>query len=260
MIGVKDMRIIAAIKGRTIIAVAATLITVAILLSVLYTPNIETFASSRKLPVYGVQTEEKKVALTFDAAWGADKTSAIMDILEQYGAKGTFFLVGFWVDEYPEKVKEIVERGHLIGNHSDNHLHMSGISAEQLNLEINNTTDKICTITGVRPLYFRAPFGEYDNALIGAVEENGMQAVQWSIDTLDWKGISGGKIADRVISNVKEGSIVLSHNNSDHILEALPIILEGLKVKGLKAVTLDELVLKNNYRIDVNGTQIPLTA
>lgn len=217
---------------------------------------VPTAAANKKLPIYAVATEEQKVALTFDAAWGADKTRQIMDELEKFGVKGTFFLVGFWVDKYPELVKEIHERGHLIGNHSTNHLHMSKISQPEMEQEINLTSEKIEAIIGEKPAYFRAPFGEYDNKMIEFSQQSGFQVIQWDVDTLDWKGISGGQIADRVNKRVKAGSIILCHNNSDHIVEALPIILTGLKNKGLTAVRLDELVMKDGYHIDNNGLQI----
>lgn len=217
---------------------------------------IPTAASTKKLPVYAVKSTEGKVALTFDAAWGADKTSAIMDIFEQYGYKGTFFLVGFWIDNYEGKVKEINTRGHLIGNHSSSHLHMSRLSEKEMEQEILETSQKIEKIAGYKPSYFRAPFGEYNNKLIEVAERNGIQVIQWDVDTLDWKGLSGGEIADRVLSKVKDGSIILCHNNSDHIIEALPLILTGLKNKKLTPVRLDGLVMKDGYYMDTNGTQI----
>lgn len=214
------------------------------------------FSGKKKLPVYYVSTEESKVALTFDAAWGADKTSKIMDILDEYGVKATFFLVGFWIDAYPDKVKEINERGFLIGNHSTNHPHFNSLSESRIADEISVTNKKITDITGIEVKYFRAPFGEYDNRLIEYTEKNSMKCIQWDVDTLDWKGLSGGEIASRVMARVKKGSIILCHNNSDHILDALPIILTGLKNKGLTPVRLDELVLDGEYYIDNNGMQI----
>lgn len=244
------------VKKKSVI-IAVILIAIIATLSVLVGSEAAlATANTKLLPIYSVRCPEKKVALTFDAAWGADKTRAIMDELEKYGYKGTFFLVGFWVDKYPEMVQEINARGHLIGNHSTNHLHMSRLSGKQIAEEISITSKKIEVITGYLPTYFRAPFGEYDNKLIKYAQDNGIQVIQWDIDTLDWKGLSGGQIADRVLNRVKEGSIVLCHNNSDHIVEALPIILLGLKNKGFTPVKLDELVYADNYTIDSGGTQI----
>lgn len=246
------------VKKKSVI-IAVILIAIITALSVLVgSESVLATANTKLLPIYSVQCTTKTVALTFDAAWGADKTSKIMDELDKYGYKATFFLVGFWVDKYPDVVQEIHQRGHLIGNHSTNHLHMNKLSEKEIAEEINITSSKINAITGYQPRYFRAPFGEYNNKLIGYARANGVQVIQWDVDTLDWKGLSGGEIASRVLARVKDGSIVLCHNNSDHIVEALPIILLGLQNKGYKPVRLDELVYSNNYIIDSSGKQILL--
>lgn len=247
---------IAIFRKKRVAVVCALVCLIAVLSILVWVPGaVPSAAERRKVPVYGVETGQNVVALSFDAAWGADKTAQIMDILEQYGARGTFFLVGFWVDHYPEMVKEIAERGHVIGNHSTNHLHMAKLDRAKMEEELRLTNEKIAALTGNAPQYFRAPFGEYNNALIETADAMKMQTVQWSIDTLDWKGISGGEIADRVLANVKSGSIILCHNNSDHILEALPLILVGLQNKGLKAVGMDEVVMSSDFTIDANGIQ-----
>lgn len=212
--------------------------------------------STRKLPVYGVDCgEEKKVALTFDAAWGADKTQGILDTLNEYGATGTFFLVGFWVDDYPDMVKKISESGCEIGNHSKNHLQMSKLSAEEIKTELDYVSEKVESLTGKRPEYFRPPYGDYNTKLVEEVEASGMQAIQWSVDSLDWKGLNAQEILSRVTKNVKPGSIILFHNNSDHILEALPLVLAYLQSEGYTAVGMSELVYKDDYYIDNNGIQ-----
>lgn len=209
----------------------------------------------RKIPVYSVDTAENVVALSFDAAWGGDKTLKILDILDEYDVKATFFLVGFWIDAFPDLVKEIHKRGHLIGNHSENHPHFNQLSKEKAEGEISSVNEKVNALIGISPVFFRAPFGEYNNTMMGLLEEKKMIGVQWSVDSLDWKGLSGGQISDRILSKAKNGSIILCHNNSDHILEALPIVLLGLKNKNLRCVRMDEMVLTENYSIDGNGTQ-----
>ncbi len=214
---------------------------------------------NKLLPVYSVRTEENKVALTFDAAWGSDKTEKILDILDRYGAKATFFLVGFWIEKNPELTKEIAKRGHCIGNHSQDHPHLPTLGKEKMEAQIESVNLSLEKLTGKRPLFFRPPFGDYDNVLISTLEEKGMIGIQWEVDSLDWKGISGKEIAERILFRVHSGSIILCHNNSDHILDALPLILLGLKNKGLIAVPMDELVVTENYSIDNNGTQIRLT-
>ncbi|MDR0854737.1 MAG: polysaccharide deacetylase family protein [Christensenellaceae bacterium] len=243
------------LRKKTILTAIAVILLVAVSLSVVIGLGAREAKTERKLPVYAVESGQNAVALTFDASWGAERTSLIMDVLEKYEVKGTFFLTGIWIDAYPDKVKEIAARGHEIQNHSLNHLNMSKLSVTEQIKEIETVNQKIEALTGKKPLYFRPPFGDYDNTLIATVRSLGMQSVQWDIDSLDWKKLSGGQIADRV-SKARDGSVILCHNNSEHIVEALPLILEGLKNKKLKPVTVSELIAVDNYNIDSSGLQL----
>lgn len=250
---------ILSLKKSTLIGVAVVLV-LCVVCGLLV--NTQTFAtvfsnqSTRKIPVYGVDCgEEKLVALTFDAAWGADKTLKILEILEKYDVKATFFLVGFWLDKYPEETKAIAESGCEIGNHSNNHLQMSKLSEEKIKEELAYVNDKVCELTGKTPVCFRAPFGDYDNELIETAAGLGLKTIQWSVDSLDWKGLSATEITSRVTKNVNNGSIVLFHNNSDNILEALPLVLANLINRGYKPVTVSELVYDEDYYVDSNGVQ-----
>ncbi len=211
----------------------------------------------RELPVYCVQTDEKKVALTFDAAWGNEDTETLIEILRQHDARATFFIVGQWVDKYPQSVRALYEAGHEIGNHSDTHPHMSALSSSQIQVELNSCADKIEAITGVRPVVFRPPFGEYDNEVILTSRECGEMPIQWDVDSLDWKELSAIEIYERVIGRVQPGSIVLFHNAAIHTPEALPVILDELERQGYDFVTVPELIYTENYSIDHTGKQIP---
>ena len=186
---------------------------------------------------------------------GSIGSDALCDRLEKYDADGTFFLVGFWIDKYPEETKLIAEKGLEIGNHSNNHLHMSKLQNDEIKKEIESVNVRLQELTGKTPKYFRPPFGEYDNKLLENVAALDMVGVQWSVDSLDWKGLSGEEIAKRVLSRVHNGAIILFHNNSDHVLDALPIILPKLKADGYKCVSVDELVMTENYIIDNRGVQ-----
>ena len=106
------------------------------------------------------------------------------------------------------------------------------------------------------PKLFRPPFGDYNNQLIEVATELGLYTIQWSVDSLDWKGISARQIAERV-QKAKSGDIILCHNNSDHIVEALPLIFQSLQLKGLKFCTIGQLVYTQNYVVDSLGTQKP---
>lgn len=209
----------------------------------------------RKLPIYCVATDEKKISISFDAAWGDEYTEGILDILDQYNVKTTFFLVGFWVDKYPDMVKKIKERGHDVQNHSSTHPHMSRLSADQIVKELNTTGDKIQEITGERPFLFRPPFGDYNNKLIETAKENGYYTIQWDVDSLDWKELGAKPVVDRVTRNVKKGSIVLFHNNAKYVLEYLPLVLERLQKDGYEIVPISQLIIRENYYMDHTGMQ-----
>ena len=209
----------------------------------------------RLVPIYSVETREKKVALTFDAAWGSDKTLKIVDTLNNAGIKGTFFLVGFWIDENKDKVKAISDAGFDIGTHSNTHPKMSVLSTSKMSEELETSISKITNITGKPVKFFRAPFGDYSDSVLNVASGFGLKTIQWDVDTLDWKGLSANEIFNRVKTSVKNGSIILCHNNSEHILEALPLIISFLKEEGYQMVKLSELVYENNYIVDNNGLQ-----
>lgn len=249
---------IVTVKKASIIGAVSLLIAFAVLaaaVGVTDSAGVYFCKSTRKIPVYGVETDKKVIALTFDAAWGADKTQGILDVMGQYGAKGTFFLVGFWIDKYEKETKAIAEAGFDIGNHSRNHLNMPKLSENEIKNEIEYVNDRVFDLTGKKPKYFRAPFGDYSNKLMTSLEELNMVGVQWSIDSLDWKGLSAKQIYERVVPKAKSGDIVLFHNNSDHVLDALPLVLSALKGQGFEFVTLSQLVHTEGYTIDSNGIQ-----
>lgn len=226
-------------------------------ISVKTTKNIvAVFAPTKELPIYSVETPEKKIALSFDAAWGDEYSINILDTLDKYNVKSTFFLVGFWVDKYPEHVKEIVRRGHEIGNHSTTHPNMSQLSLEKILDEINVTGKKIEELTNKKPILFRPPFGDYNDLLIRTLRENGYYTIQWDIDSLDWKELGVQSVVDRVTRNVRNGSIVLFHNNAKYIEEYLPIVIERLQDSGYEIVPISELIHKENFMMDNTGRQI----
>lgn len=212
-------------------------------------------ASKRELPVYCVQRDEKLVALSFDAAWGNEDTRTLIEILGQYGVNATFFVVGDWVDKYPESVRALAEAGNEVMNHSSSHAHFSALSTNEITSDITACNDKIEAVTGVRPTLFRCPYGEYDDHVIRAVNALGMTAVQWDVDSLDWKGIPAGQITRRVLDRVQPGSIVLFHNAAEHTPEALPAILDALIGEGYQIVPISAILLEGDSFIDSTGRQ-----
>ncbi|MBO5495811.1 MAG: polysaccharide deacetylase family protein [Oscillospiraceae bacterium] len=212
-------------------------------------------ASKRSLPVYCVQRDDKTVAISFDAAWGNEDTQTLIDILDRYGVNATFFVVGDWVDKYPESVRALADAGNEVMNHSTSHAHFSKLSHSEIVRDVNLCSDKIEQITGVRPTLFRCPYGEYDDHVIQAVSSLGMTAVQWDVDSLDWKGISADEIQRRVLDRVQPGSIVLFHNAAENTPEALPGILESLIANGYRIVPISQLLLQGDCFIDNTGRQ-----
>ena len=212
-------------------------------------------ASDRQLPIYCVQRDDKTVALSFDAAWGNEDTQELIDILNKYNIHATFFVVGQWVDKYPESFKALSDAGNEVMSHSDDHAHFAQLSADEIKSNIAASNEKIKNITGTEPTLFRCPYGEYNDTVISTVNSMGMSAIQWDVDSLDWKGISASDISDRVLKNVKSGSIVLFHNAAENTPEALPGIIEGLIADGYKIVPVSQILLTGDYTIDNTGMQ-----
>ena len=229
-----------------------------------YPAAVSAYATDRQLPIYCVQRDQKMLSISFDAAWGNEDTQQLIDILGKYNVKATFFVVGSWVDKYPESVKALHDAGHEVMNHSNDHAHMSQLSKEEIIADVEACNDKIEAVTGVRPTLIRPPYGEYDNNVITAIRSIGMEPIQWDVDSLDWKDLPASEIIQRVTSKVQPGSIVLFHNAALHTPEALPSILEKLLQEGYTFVPISQIILPgtygSDYTIDHTGKQIPAIA
>ena len=215
-----------------------------------------TVAEPREIPIYCVDTNEKKVAISFDAAWGNEQTEQLLNILDKYKVKTTFFLVGEWVDKYPDSVKEIAKRGHDVENHSNTHAYMTKISESEMNEEIVKCNEKIQKLTGKYPTLFRPPYGDYNNAVVKAVKSNNMYCIQWDVDSLDWQDPSPQQIVDNITKKLKNGSIVLLHNGATHTPEALPLVIEAILNEGYDIVPISEIIPKGEYQTDQEGKMI----
>ena len=213
----------------------------------------------RKLPIYCVQTEEPKVSVSFDAAWGADDTDELLRILKENDVKATFFLCGYWVEKYPEEVKKIAEAGHDLGNHSATHPHMSQQTPEQIAEELQSCHRNVKELTGVEMELFRPPFGEYDNKVIETAKQNGYYTIQWDVDSLDWKEQGVEAEINQVLNHkhLGNGSILLFHNDAKYTPQALDTILKGIKEKGYEIVPISALIHRGEFEMDHEGRQIP---
>lgn len=221
------------------------------------TTGVFSDVTEKKLPIYSVDRGEEKVcALTFDAAWDDADTDVLIRILEKYNAPSTFFTVGTWVEKYPQSVKKLSDAGHEIMNHSDTHPHIAELSDVKIKEEMKKCSDKIQGVCGVRPILFRGPYGEYTNDVIEEAAAQGMQTIQWDVDSLDWKNLSAEEITQRVVKRVHPGAVVLFHNGAKNMPAALPGILETLKAQGYRFVKASELIYHEEYIIDSTGKQI----
>ena len=212
-------------------------------------------ANQRVLPIYSVERDNKAIALSFDAAWGNEDTQLLIDILNSYNVKATFFLVGDWVDRYPESVKQLYDAGMEIGNHSNTHAHYTKLSTDGITADVSACNEKIHAVTGQSPTLFRCPYGEYDDHVVSAINSMGMHVIQWDVDSLDWKDLSAKEIYERVTSRAAPGSICLFHNAALHTPEALPSIIEYLLSEGYSIVPISQLIYTENYTIDHTGRQ-----
>lgn len=216
-------------------------------------PVLNYATGHRLVPIYYVETQDKKVAFSFDACWGASYTPALLEILKENNIKTTFFLTGFWVEKYPEIVKKIAEEGHEIGNHTYSHPHLNSLSEEQIKIELEKVGNMIFELTEQKPYLFRPPFGEYSNKVITTAQRCNYQTIQWSIDSLDWKELGKEPMVQRVTENLHPGAIILFHNNGTFTAEALPEIINFVKGEGYEIIPISELLYKENYYIDSNS-------
>ena len=212
----------------------------------------------RELPIYCVETKEKKVALSFDAAWGNEDTQKIMKILEKHKVHVTFFMTGGWVEAYPEDVKALYEAGHDLGNHSENHKNMSQLSEEECRQELQKVHDKVKKLTGYDMFLFRPPYGDYDNEVITTARGMGYYPIQWDVDSLDWKDYGVDSIIQTVTGHkhLGNGSIILCHNGAKYTAEALDALITGLQEQGYEIVPISELIYRDDYHMNHEGRQI----
>lgn len=207
------------VNAKTII-ITVIIVTITTMLSIagnkIVDAVIETAASNRLIPIYSVDTLDKRVALTFDCAWGASDIEDIITTLENNNIYATFFVVGTWVKKYPEAIQIMSEAGMEIGNHSDTHTHVNKISYEENINDMEKCNSRIEEITGINVKFYRGPYGEYNNTVMQAAEDLGMQVIQWDIDTLDYTGKTPSEMCERIKNKIRSGSIILMHNDTEY--------------------------------------------
>jgi peptidoglycan/xylan/chitin deacetylase (PgdA/CDA1 family) len=203
-----------------------------------------------------------EIALTFDDGPNPTYTPQVLNILQQYGVSATFFVIGDQVQAYPNLVQQEHAAGHIIGDQSWNHPHLTTLAAADIHTQLSNTSGAIEQATGVRPSFFRPPYGAYNYQVLLQASNLGLQPILWSVDPQDWNGPpSSNTIVQRILNEAKNGSIILMHDGGgdrSQTVAALPTIITHLRGRGYQLVTVQQLV---NYASQANtGQGSPLTS
>lgn len=210
-------------------------------------------------PVCSVEMDQKTAALTFDADLSSENTQTILNILEKYGVKATFFVTGKWVEAHPEEVKRIAAAGHDLGNHGQNHVDMSVLERSAIQQEIQQVHTAVQELTGIEMNLFRAPYGAYGEELLKTVELSGYLPIEWEIDTEDWKNYGVDAILRKVSQPPypQNGSIIRMHNGADYITQALEPLIASMQDEGYELIPVSQMVHWSGYYLDAEGRQRP---
>jgi peptidoglycan/xylan/chitin deacetylase (PgdA/CDA1 family) len=225
-------------------------------------------ANSAEVTWFGHQVshgsrDRQQVAITFDDGPNVGATMAIAHILDDHGAKGTFFFVGKAINARPDITKALYDDGHLVGNHSYNHDSTAWLDPRYP--ELARTQTAFEQQLGVCPAFYRAPHGQHTPLLAHVVADHHMTMAGWDVSAGDWNQLTPQTIADRVLKKVKPGSIIDLHDGLDgkveadrtNLVQAMPLILDGLAAKHLTPVTLDVLLGKPGY-VAGCGSRLPV--
>ncbi|MDO5009188.1 MAG: polysaccharide deacetylase family protein [Intestinibacter bartlettii] len=226
-----------------------------LIFSLVYCIKIFLNEQNADIPIYRVDTKKKEIALTFDISYNERNIDEILDVLDKYNVKATFFVVGNWVDKNQDVVKKIYDRGHEIGNHSYSHPYFNEISEEKMKEELESTSKKIKAITGEGTTLFRPPFGEINENGVKVCESLGYKVINWDVDSMDWKNIKDIYIIDRVAQNTSPGSIILFHGEGSNVEDYLDSIVKHFSKSGYSMIKVSDLVYDKDYYIDSSGVQ-----
>lgn len=191
-------------------------------------------------PTPAPTTGNKVIALTFDDGPGP-YTAHLLDILDQYGAKATFFLIGSKVSGQSSVVRSIQARGHQLGNHSWSHPELPKLSVDQIAGEIDRTNEAIRQATGVKPSILRPPYGAVNGVVLEQLRLRNMSSILWSVDTRDWADRNSQIVCSRAVAGARPGAVILMHDIHQTSVNAVPCILSSLKQQGYSFVTIQRL-------------------
>lgn len=197
--------------------------------------------------VWNVPTSDKMISLTFDDGPSPTFTPQILDILKENNVKGTFFVIASEAEKYPEIIKRMVKEGNEIANHTYNHKYLKGLPEQEFRQELIQAESSIVRITGIKPKLFRPPGGYYNDAIVKVSRDLGYKVIIWSWEqqSRDWANPGTNSIIGRVTKNAASGNIIVFHDRGgDRIqtVQALQPIIDALKEKGFKLVTVSEML------------------
>ena len=210
----------------------------------IFSPIFASAAQSRTI-FHSEDCEEKTIALTFDDGPHPRYTKQILDILEKYGVKATFFFVGQNIEYYPEAARAVVDAGHEIGNHTYTHNRVKAMSQDEVFAEMSRCDDMIYRLGECQTVLFRPPEGAFGEAVEKSAEMLGYSVILWSIDTRDWDHSTPAEIFQNVTQNIDSGDIILMHDYVGYnspTPQALELIIPELQSRGYKFVTVSELI------------------
>lgn len=229
-------------KKQTLLARLATnlaliFLTISVGFVCFYPTDAEAVSGENTVYRYGLS--ETGVSLMFNVYWGEKEVYRILDTLDEYDGKATFFIGGSWADDNVDCLKEIHARGHEIGNHGYFHKSQDKLSEQQNREEIARCNQFISLAIGVTPTLFAPPSGAYSDATLTATKKLNMKTILWSKDTIDWRDKDKSLVYTRATKDVKAGALILMHP-MEHTASALPDILKEYKRRGLTAITVGE--------------------
>ena len=210
--------------------------------------------SQKEVPIYSVKREDKKIALTFNCAWGDEDILNILDILDTHNVKCTFFIVGTWAEKHPESLKEIHSRGHEIGGHSYNHGHYKKMNYQEIIADLNKCDKAIEDVINQDITLFRGGYGEYSDDVLDAAKSTNRTYIQWSVDSIDYNAKSMDEIIKRVTDKTTPGDIILMHTGTDYTAKSLNELLKTL-TKDFELVKISDLIYTENFYINHSGKQ-----
>lgn len=207
--------------------------------------SIFAFSGDVEAPYYRGESTRNEVALMINVYWGTEYIEPMLEVMKKYGVKCTFFVGGSWVDDNNDLLKKIIDEGHEIGNHGYFHKDHKKLSLEGNLSEIKATNSLVLAVSGYSIKLFAPPSGSFGESTLKAAKSLDMTVIMWSKDTIDWRDKDASLVYQRATKNVSAGDMILAHPTK-HTLEALPDIFQYYSSQGLQAVTVSQIIQKNN--------------